>query len=304
MVEIRTMKRSDWTEVGHLIHNATNTWYVNNGKAAVFGCTPEDVRFFCEVYESMDPDCCLVAEVDGRIAASCFYHPRPTHFSLGIMCVHPEFYGLGLAKKLLNKIIDLSSQAGKPLNLISSAMNLDSFSLYNKAGFVPTAVYQDMILPVPDEGLSFDDSSLKAVRPARFADIPQMVKLEKEIHGKDRGKDLQYIIANSPGIWNCHVYEEDGAISGFLCSVNHPSSKIIGPGVMNAPGACLDLIKSHLNYYKGTTPLIIAPCSQNNLVQELLKMGAKNVEMHFSQTLGGISGQATNGIIIPTFMPE
>lgn len=304
MAEIRTMKRSEWSEVGHLIHNATNTWYVKNGKAAVFGCSPEDVRFFCEVYEFMDPDCCLIAEIDGKIAASCFYHPRPTHFSLGIMCVHPNFYGLGLAKKLLQKIIELSKEAGKPLNLISSAMNLDSFSLYNKAGFVPTEVYQDMIIPVPEEGFSFEDKSFQSIRPARFADIPEMVELQKEIHGQDRGKDLQYIIANSPGVWNCHVFEADGKICGFLCSVNHPSSRIIGPGAMRDEMTSLHLIKSHLNYYKGSTPLIIAPCAQNNLIQELLKMGAKNVELHFSQTLGGSTDQVANGIIIPTFMPE
>ena len=98
---IRSMKTSEWTEVAKLIFTSTYNWYENNGKAAVFNCSPEDLLFFCETYEALDPDCCLVAVVNNQVAASCFYQPRPTHYSLGIMCVHPGFYGRGLAKKLV-----------------------------------------------------------------------------------------------------------------------------------------------------------------------------------------------------------
>ena len=36
--------------------------------------------------------------------------------------------------------------------LISSAMNLDSFSLYNRVGFRPRMVFQDTLLSVPETG--------------------------------------------------------------------------------------------------------------------------------------------------------
>lgn len=303
METIRAMKPNEWDEVGKLIFTSTNTWYTQNGKAAVFSCRPEDLHFFCETYESLDPDCCLIAEVDGEIAASCFYHPRPTHFSLGIMCVHPNFYGRGLARKLLTQIISLAAKAEKPLNLISSALNIDSFSLYNKAGFIPKDVYQDMIIPVPESGLEFSKEELANVRPATFKDILEMVNLEKEIHGQDHGKDLQYIINDSSPHWKCHVLEQDGTIQGFLCGVNHSCSKIIGLGAIKDSANTLTLIKSHLDSYKGHSPLVLIPTKETQLVQDLLMMKARNVELHISQSLEKNSPEV-KGIVLPTFLPE
>ncbi len=301
---VRSMKANEWDEVGKLIFISTNTWYEQNGKAAVFNCSPEDLRFFCEVYEALDPDCCLVAEINGKIAASCFYHPRPSHYSLGIMCVHPEFYGRGLAGKILNKIIALAQKANKPLNLISSAMNLDSYSLYNKAGFVPGNFYQDMIIPVAENGCDFSEEELAGIRKANFNDIPVMVELEKEIHGQDHGKDLQYIISDSSASWNCHIIETRGSVQGFLCSVKHPSANIIGLGAVRDSQSSLALIKSHLNYYKGQSPLIIVQAREKSLVQELLNMKARNVELHVTQTISISPPKPVNGIVLPTFMPE
>lgn len=303
METIRSMKPGEWDEVGELIFTATNTWYEQNGKATVFNCKPTDLKFFCETYEALDSDCCLVAEVGGKIAASCFYHPRPTHFSLGIMCVHPNYYGKGLARKLLSQIIELSKKANKPLNLISSAMNIDSFSLYNKAGFIPKNLYQDMILPVPECGFDFPDEELSKIRPATFVDIPNMVMLEKEIHGQDHGKDLQYMINDTSGHWNCHVIEKEGIIQGFLCSVSHACSKIIGLGVMKDCSDSLALIKSHLNYYRGQSPLLLIPAKEKQLVQALLNMKARNIELHISQTISGEDIEPS-GIVLATFMPE
>ncbi|MCM8542351.1 MAG: GNAT family N-acetyltransferase [Lentisphaeraceae bacterium] len=304
MEKLRTMKPNEWDEVGQLIFTATNTWYEQNGKAAVFNCSPGDLSFFCKTYEDLDPDCCLVIEINGKISASCFYHPRPTHYSLGIMCVHPDYYGRGLARKLLTKIISLSKKAVKPLNLISSAQNIDSFSLYNKAGFVPLDVYLDMILPVPNSGFEFSEEQLSGIRPATFKDIPAMVLLEKEIHGQDHGKDLQYIINGSSVHWNCHVLEKDGNIQGFLCSVNHSSSKIIGLGAIYDSSDTLRLIKSHLNYFKGHSPLLLIPAREKLLVQELLKMKARNIELHITQVLSDTQATPVNGLTIPTFLPE
>ena len=300
---IRSMNPNEWDAVGKLIFTSTNTWYENNGKAAVFNCKAENLRFFCETYEALDPACCLVAEVNGEIAASCFYHPRPSHYSLGIMCVHPDYYGRGLARKLLNQIIGLAQKENKPINLISSAMNLDSYSLYNKAGFVPCEFYQDMIIPVAENGCDFSEEELTGVRTATFKDIPAMVELEMKIHGQDHGKDLQYIISDSTGTWNCHVIERENCISGFLCSVNHESTKIIGLGAFQEYKSAISLIKSHLNYYKGLNPLVIIPAKEKDLVQELLKMKAKNVELHISQSIPA-SESPSNGLIMPTFMPE
>ena len=81
------MLEEDWLEVAKLIHHSTNSWYLANGKDPIFKGPPSDALLFCKVYEDLDPGCCLIAECKetGKIAGSCFYHPRKTHVSLGIM---------------------------------------------------------------------------------------------------------------------------------------------------------------------------------------------------------------------------
>ncbi len=130
---LRTMRADEWDAVARLIHDSTNAWYEAHGLGKIFDAGPESTKLFCEVYESLDPGCCLVVEGSrpGALAGSCFYHPRASHVSLGIMNVHPRYFGRGVARRLLRAITDLADERRLPVRLVSSALNLDSFSLYN-----------------------------------------------------------------------------------------------------------------------------------------------------------------------------
>ena len=94
------MRPNEHHDVASLIRESTNCWYEANGKAPIFTGDPNATMLFCDVYEALDPGCCLLAigKETGQIAASCFYHPRSTHVSLGIMNVHPEHFGKGSGK--------------------------------------------------------------------------------------------------------------------------------------------------------------------------------------------------------------
>ena len=162
-IELNFMQPDQWDAVAALIYDSTNAWYVANGKPAIFTGPRDSTRLFCEVYEALDPGCCVIAEdvETGAIAGSCFYHPRTSHVSLGIMNVNPDYFGQGIARKLLRYITDFAGKQGLPTRLVSSAINLDSFSLYNREGFVPTQVFQDMILTVPEDGLPLRNPSVR-----------------------------------------------------------------------------------------------------------------------------------------------
>ena len=154
MLTVRTMDSSEREEVAALIFNSTNAWYQKNrGFDAL--ADPAGGRQIVETYELLDPGCTLVVYDDEqkRIAGSCFYHPRPTHVSLGILNSHPDYAGQGAAKMLAARIAEIAAEQNKPLRLVSSAMNLDSFSVYSRLGFVPTEFFQDTILTVPSEQL-------------------------------------------------------------------------------------------------------------------------------------------------------
>jgi GNAT superfamily N-acetyltransferase len=303
-MKLRQMTDVDWSAVADLICVSTNYWYQVNRGFPIFANGPDSVRLFCEVYEALDPGCCLLAEDEttGLLMGSCFYHPRPTHISLGIMNVHPNYFGKGVARALLTFITDLADAEKKPVRLVSSAMNLDSFSLYTKAGFVPRQAFQDMMIAVPKGGLDFGVEGSERVRDARLDDVLAIVDLEKTVSGIDRTKDFEYFIKNEAGIWHTSVYEGvDGQVDGVLVSVKHPGSNMLGPGVMRSEVAVLPLIWAELNANKGCSPVFLMPVD-SPVVQDLYAWGARNCEVHFAQIRGHF--QAFDGVVMPTFMPE
>ena len=303
--ELRPMKMSEWDAVAELIHESTNSWYVANGKNPIFTGPTSDARLFCEVYEALDPGCCLLAVCpeSGKIAGSCFYHPRSTHVSLGIMNVHSDFFGKGIAGSLLSWIIDYAEKKNLPIRLVSSAHNLDSFSLYTKMGFVPFLSFQDLYLEVPEDGLNLDLPKNDCVREAEPGDVMEMVELERELVGIDRAKDFSHFIENTDGIWKTATYrDEDGKLLGFLSSVNHPGSRMIGPGVARSEEIVTALLAAQLDFFRGLCPVFLLPVDASHAVKTAYSWGARNCEIHFAQSLG--EPQTVKGVIIPTFMPE
>ena len=305
---LRAMKRADWAEVAELIYLSTNTWYELNRRHSIFSGGPEVCELFCHVYDQLEPGCGLVAihSKSKRIIGSCFFHPRETHVSLGIMNVHPNYAGEGIAGALLRYVIHFAELDQLPLRLVSSAMNLDSFSLYTRHGFVPYATYQDMMLEVPKSG--FDpakyDIDVSRVREADLEDVSAIGALEFEVSGISRERDYCYFIENDDAIWQVHVVDSEtsGEIDGFLISVKHPGARIIGPGVSRNGEVAFSLIASHLNRFRGESPLVLVPVDQPDLVGKLYDLGARNCELHFAQVLG--EKQPVNGVVMPSFMPE
>ena len=301
----RPMLDDEWQDVADLIHHSTNSWYVANGKERIFKGPTSDALLFCQVYEDLDPGCCLIAKCKetGKIAGSCFYHPRKTHLSLGIMNVSPDFFGQGIARSLLTKIIQIADDQSLPIRLVSSAQNLDSFSLYTRQGFSPIQAFQDMYLEVPEEGLHNEISTEFEVRNAEFNDVEEMVALEKRLCGIERTKDFEYFIENKRDIWKTVVYRNSsGTLLGFLGSVDHPASQMIGPGVAESEKVAMSMIANLLDSFRSKCPVFLLPVTAKDAVQTAYSWGARNCEIHFSQYRG--ESQPPRGVVMPTFMPE
>lgn len=304
-IEFRAATREDWDAVAALIYESTNQWYIANGKSAIFTGPADSTRLFCEVYEDLDPGKCLLAvdKTNSAIAGSCFYRERETHVSLGIMNASPAYAGQGIARQLLTSIREFAEQENKPLRLVSSAMNLDSFSLYNRAGLTPYAFYQDMILEVPADGIPTESPSGKTLRDATLADVEAMVALERDVLGISRAKDFEYFILNESGDWHMSVIENsDGEIEGFLASIHNPGSALLGPGCMRGDEDAIALIHRELDARRGKTMVWLAPSNRPAITAAMYKLRAKNCELHVAQTTG--EPPQINGVFMPTFMPE
>ena len=301
----RLMQPADWDEVAQLIYNSLNVWYEKNRGFKLVTGSWETMRIFPEVYEALDPNCCvLVVETQSsRIAGSCFFHVRSKHVALGILNTHPDFFNCGVASMLQRYVMDVADRENKPLRLVSGATNVDSFSLYNRNGFVPTCFYQDMIVKVPADGFPVPLEDGIAVRNAVESDIPAMVALEEELTGVEREKDYRFFLKNEGGIWHTSVLlTSDNKLGGFIASVCHPGSNMLGPGVARCEEYASALLRFELNQHIGRSPVFLIPSRCKKLTADMYSIGAKNCELHISQVRGEEFPQT--GIVFPTFMPE
>lgn len=303
---LRTINAGDQFEIAELIYSSTNVWYQIHGGLPIFQGGPRVTEVFYDVYNDLTPGCNVVAEnrETGRLMGSCFYHPREHHVSLGIMNVHPNYFGNGVGGSLLRHIIDYTDQHGyKALRLTQSALNVDSFSLYNKAGFVPRYAYQDMFVQVPAGGGNWSSDADERVRDATLADIPAMASLEMAVSGISRKLDYRYCIKNARGFWHASVAESpSGQLEGFLISCGHPAMNLLGPGVAATEEVAAALICCELNQYPGRMPVVLVPMDKEQLVRKMYDIGARNCEMHFCQVRGEF--RPFQGVNIPTFLPE
>lgn len=305
--DLRQMTPDDAAEVAELIYASLNVWYRDNGHPEnQFQGGPGVTEVYYETYEALAPGSNVIAvsRANGRIMGSCFFHPRPTHVALGIMNVHPNYFGSGVGKGLLDYICDFTDSNGyRALRLTSSAFNLTSFGLYNRAGFVPRLGYQDMWLAVPEAGLGASVPGRDRVRPAEPADATAMEALELEVSGVSRGPDYAHTIANAQGFWDAAVIESgSGDVDGYLISSGHAAMNIMGPLVTRTEDDAIALLAHAIDLYPGRTPLALVPMERSKIVEQMYGWGARNSELHFCQVRGEF--QPFRGISMPSFMLE
>lgn len=305
---LRPLEDADVPEHADLLYSSFNAWYWKHGWGKdYFGCSPQETAIFYDIYNDLSPGCSIAAfdNKTGRMMGSCFYHPREHHVSLGIMSVHPNYGGRGVGRQLVNYIIDYTKENNfKSCRLVSSAINMDSFSLYNRAGFIPRVTYHDMVINVPEHGLG--NMSVKGednVREATIADIEEMGDLEMEISGIRREIDYRYAINNPRDVLHALVYENDqNGIDGFMISVKHPALNMLGPCVARNETIAIALIRKEIERFKNTYVLFSIPMDKRKMVEQMYTWHAINVETHLKEVWGEFPG--FNGISMPSFLPE
>ncbi|MEW6982522.1 GNAT family N-acetyltransferase [Colwelliaceae bacterium 6471] len=305
---LRPLQNVNVPEHADLLYSSFNTWYWKHGWGKdYFGCSSQETSIFYDIYNDLTPGCSIAAfdNKTGMMMGSCFYHPREQHVSLGIMSVHPNYSGRGVGRKLVDYILDYTKDNGyKSCRLVSSAINMDSFSLYNRAGFIPRVTYHDMVINVPKEGLG--DLRVKGeenIREATITDIGGMGDLEMEVSGIKRDIDYRYAIDNPRGALHSIVYENDqGAIEGFMISVKHPALNMLGPCVARTEEVAIALIRKEIERFKDTWVLFSIPMEKRKMVEQMYLWKAINVETHLKEVWGHFPG--FNGISMPSFLPE
>lgn len=298
---------SDHEPIARLLHRSLVHWYESRlRQGARFGSSPTPFRLFPEVYEALDPGEAITARDDasGEILGVCFTHERETHLSVGIVATAPEASGRGIAKQMMSLALEKARQRQKPARLVSSLLNLDSFSLYTRLGFVPGPIFQDLFIEIPASGLRAPAPREAArVREARPDEAAPLADLEHGLQGIRREKDFAFFLQNRVGAWQVLVLPDNqGAPRGFLVASVHPSCVMIGPGACVDESAAAALLWCTLDRLRGKSVVFLLPCAATSLVRTAYAWGARNVELHVAQSTA--PGLAPQGICLPTFLPE
>ncbi len=305
--ELSTILPDEHQAVAVLLHSSLVTWYESNLRQGYrFGDNAEPFTIFPDVYAALDPEQSIAAreKESGRIIGVCFVHPRETHHAVGIVATAPEATGRGVARAMMQEAIDRAKAASKPLRLVSSLLNLDSFSLYTRMGFIPGMVFQDLLFTVPETGLGIPaPAGADRVRPAQPGEAPALADYEAAQQGIRREQDYRFFLENNTGKWKVWVSESaSGAINGVLVASLNPAMPVLGPGVASDEEAALALVWTALNDLPGHSYVLLAPASASDLVRTLYRWGARNIELHVAQTFG--ANPTSSGIVFPTFLPE
>lgn len=305
-IQLTSLAPGDHEAVARLLHHSLVHWYESRlGQGARFGDSHEPFLLFPEVYEALDPGECVTARTEsGEIVGVCFSHERETHVSVGIVATSPDAGGRGIAKKMMSLVLEKARALGKPARLVSSLLNLDSFSLYTRLGFVPGSIFQDMLISVPESGMAAPAPvGTDLVREARPDETARIADFEQSQQGIRREKDFTFFLRNEVGSWRVLVSErEDGALNGFLAMSTHASFTMIGPGVAADEETAAALLWRALDELRGKTLVFLVPCAAAGLVRTAYSWGARNVELHVAQSTAPVA--STSGIVFPTFMPE
>jgi GNAT superfamily N-acetyltransferase len=301
------LSATDHESVARLLHRSLVEWYESRlRQGARFGDNPEPFRIFPEVYEALDPGEAVTARdtETGELLGICFSHERETHVAVGIVATSPEATGRGIARSMMQAVLDKARALGKPARLVSSLLNLDSFSLYNRLGFVPGTIFQDLLLSVPAEGIAATaPAGAECVRLARPDEAARLADFEHSLQGIRREKDYAFFLANRAGSWKVLVSEDDsGELNGVLVLSDHPCFTMIGPGVAADETSGAALLWRALDLLRGRTVVFLAPSVATGLVRTAYSWGARNVELHVSQSTVPVAN--VRGIVFPTFLPE
>jgi Acetyltransferase (GNAT) domain len=149
----------------------------------------------------------VVAEIDGRVVGSNFLDERNTIAGVGPITVDPAVQNRAVGRRLMDAVHQRAAERNfAGVRLIQAGFHTRSLSLYAKLGYdvrEHLACMQGNALYIAIEG--------HLVRPAAEADIEACNGVCQQVHGHDRGGELQDAIAQG----SATLVEHDGRITGY-----------------------------------------------------------------------------------------
>jgi predicted N-acetyltransferase YhbS len=154
---------------------------------------------------------CVVAEIEGRIVGSNVLDERAIIAGVGPITVDPGTQNHGVGRKLMQAVLTRAEEShAAGVRLVQAAFHNRSLSLYASLGFdvrEPLSCIQGRPRQRNVAGCT--------VRPAHPNDVEECNALSRQVHGFDRGKELEQAIPQNTAL----VVERGGRITGYATAV-------------------------------------------------------------------------------------
>jgi ribosomal protein S18 acetylase RimI-like enzyme len=153
----------------------------------------------------------VVAQSNGRAIGSNFLWETGPIVGVGPITVDPGAQDRSTGRRLMEKVLARAKERGfAGVRLVQAGYHTRSLSLYAKLGFD----VREHLATLQGQPLGVSIPGLK-VRPAMPADIASCNRLHGQIHGFDRGRDLQLAIDHG----TAQVVERNGRIAGYTTGI-------------------------------------------------------------------------------------
>lgn len=209
-IRLRSGTPADAGACGRICYNAFKTISEAHGFAPDFPVPEVAIAVLTSLLEN-PKFYSVVAEIDGRIVGSNFLDERNSVAGVGPITVDPTVQNRAIGRRLMDAVHERAAEKNfAGVRLIQAGFHTRSLSLYAKLGYdvrEHLACMQGNALGISIEG--------HAVRPAADADLGDCNRVCREVHGHDRGGELQDAIARG----SAAVVEHDGRITGYATAI-------------------------------------------------------------------------------------
>ncbi|WP_312095980.1 GNAT family N-acetyltransferase [Niallia sp.] len=183
--------------------------------------------------------------------------------SIGMVIVHPEYRGRGLAKGLL---VHCMNQVSKNMALMLIATK-EGRPVYEKLGFKEYSHVTKLLGEGNQAKIELDGYT---IRPLETTDLEELLVLDQAAFGSSRAPFLENRIKQAKD--TLVLKNQKGMIVGYTLSVEKPTNLVIGPVVAQNDEQAMFLIQTIIATYKGRIRIDVMD-GKSTIIEELQKLG-------------------------------
>ena len=205
-VVVRTAVPDDAPVCGQICYDAFSAINAAHGFPCDFPSREAPLRLLSALFSNSD-FYCVVAEHEGRIVGSNCLDERSVIAGLGPITVDPNAQNLGVGRALMKAAMDRARKRhAAGIRLVQAAFHNRSLSLYAGLGFdirEPLSCMQGRTRERSTPGC--------VVRAAQPADVGACNAISQQVHGLDRGRELEQAVQQG----TARVVERAGRVTGY-----------------------------------------------------------------------------------------